>query len=63
MFVYMAVREREIVGCRPTTVLEAPTEQRELDVLTLVQALEGADAVSRRVAGDEQDGLHRSACS
>ena len=38
-------------------------EQRELDVLQLMQACERADAVGWRMPGDEQDGLHRSACS
>jgi hypothetical protein len=57
----MAVREWQIRGRRSAAVLEASAEQRELDVLALVQARERADAVGRRVAGDEQDGLHRQA--
>jgi hypothetical protein len=40
-------------------VLELSAEQCELDILALIQTLERADAVGRRVAGDEQDRLHR----
>jgi hypothetical protein len=59
----MTVRKGKLPRRRPAAVLEAPTEQRELDLLALVQALERAVAVGRRVARDEQDRLHHSECS
>jgi len=44
-------------------VLEATAEERDLEALALVQGREGRGAVGRRVGGDEQDGLQRSASS
>jgi hypothetical protein len=44
-------------------VAHVAADQREDDVLALVQRAERADAERRRVVGDEQDGLHRSASS
>ena len=37
--------------------MDASAEQRDLDVLALVQAGERPDPVGGRVSGDEQDGL------
>jgi hypothetical protein len=55
--------ERQFAGGWPAAVYEAPAEQRELDVLGFVQALERAYAVGRGVACHEQDGLHRKTCA
>ena len=44
-------------------VAHPAADQREDDVLGLVQGPEGADAEVRRVVGDEEDRLHRAAGS
>jgi hypothetical protein len=49
----MAVRKGQLLSSWTATVLEAPPEQSELNVLLLIQTLEGSDTVSRRVAGDK----------
>jgi hypothetical protein len=44
-------------------MLGAAAEQRELDVLALVQERKRSRSVGRGVARGEEDGLHLSACS
>ena len=51
------MRERQLLGELGAAVRQAPAEQRELDLLALVQARERAHTVGRRVSGDEQDRL------
>jgi aminoglycoside phosphotransferase (APT) family kinase protein len=61
-----AVRERQqrrVVARLDAGVAQASPEQRELDVLALVQQLELSNPRARRVIGDEQDGLQRRASS
>jgi hypothetical protein len=59
----MAVRERQLPGGPAAAVADVAADQRELDVLALVQRRERANAVRRRVVGDEEDRLQRSASS
>jgi hypothetical protein len=59
----MAVRERQLAFGVASAVLEAPSEQCDLDLLVLVQASERPETVGGRVPGDEQHGLHVNACS
>ena len=55
-------REREELGvARAAAVADVAADQRERHVLALVQLRERADPERRRVVGDEQDRLHRSA--
>ena len=57
-------RERQVLLlARAAAVADVAADQREHHVLALVQRLERADAERRRVVGDEEDGLHRSASS
>ena len=51
------VRERQLVRAGRRVQCTAP-EEREHDVLARVQGGERADPLGRRVAGDEEDGLH-----
>ena len=50
-------RERQLAVARAAAVAHVAADQREDDVLALVQRGERADAERRRVVGDEQDGL------
>ena len=54
---------RRIVARVDAGVAQATAEQRELDVLALVQQLELPNARAGGVIGDEQDGLQRRASS
>ena len=49
-------RERELWRVTTATVADAAADQREHDVLALVQGGERADPERRRVVGHEQDG-------
>jgi hypothetical protein len=42
-------------------VARAPAEERERDVFEVVQAIEGADAIGRRVTRDEENRFQDSA--
>jgi hypothetical protein len=55
--------ERQLAATRAAAVADVTADQREHDLLALVQRAEGADAERRRVVGDEEDRLQCSASS
>ena len=56
-------QRRRVVARVDAGVAQATAEQRELDVLALVQQLELPNPGARRVVGDEEDRLQRRASS